>query len=109
MAERTVTLSNRTLSVATPGASYILFPTPYDVAPNQPIGIVAKPGASNATIYSRSVPTTNDADADSGGESCFAISRSTGGFTPNQFERYTLGALMSGFAHPARSSHILGL
>jgi len=107
--ERTVTLSNRTFSVATSGVFHMLFSAPYDVTPNQPLGIVAKPGASNATIYSRTVQTTNDADGDSGGENCFAISRSTGGFAPNQFERYTLGALMSGFAHPVRSSHMMGL
>lgn len=109
VAERTVTLSNRTLAVSTSGVLHMLFSTPYDVAPNQPVGIVAKPGASNATIYSRAVQTTNDGDGDSGGESCFAISRSTGGFAPNLFERYTLGALMQAFNHPARSSHMMGL
>lgn len=106
--ERTVTLSHRTLATAG-GALQALFSTPYDAVPNQPLGIVAKPGASNATIYSRPVQTTNDGDGDSGGENCFAISRSTGGFAPNLFERYSIGALMQGFAHPAQSSHILGL
>jgi len=110
VAERTVSMSHRPLAVATAGTLYMMFATPYDAAANQPLVLAAKPGASNISMFSRLAPLNVDQDGDSGGESCFGVSRGvTSFFSPLAFDRLTIGALVQGFQHPARSSHILGL
>jgi len=109
VAERTVTLSNRTLAVSAASAVQVLFATPYDAAANQDLAVMVKPGASNATLYSRPAPLAWDADGDSGGESCYGAYRITGPSFPLYFDRYTIGALVQAFEHPARSSHMMGL
>jgi len=89
---------------------HILFPTPYEAGANQPLVLAAKPGVSNISMFSRLAPLNVDQDGDSGGEACFGVSRgATSFFSPLAFDRFTIGALVQAFAHPARSSHILGV
>ena len=110
VAERTVSVSHRPLAVATACTMHILFPTPYEAGANQPLVLAAKPGVSNISMFSRLAPLNVDQDGDSGGEACFGVSRgATSFFSPLAFDRFTIGALVQAFAHPARSSHILGV
>jgi len=109
VAERTISMSNRPLAVATAGTLYMLFTTPYDAPANQPLVLAAKPVGS-ISMFSRIVQFNVDQDGDSGGESCFGVSRgATGFFSPLAFDRLTIGALVQAFDHPARSSHVMGL
>ena len=109
VAERTISMSHRALAVGTAGALQMLFPTPYDAQANQPLVLAMKPGATSNSMFSRLVPLAVDQDGDSGGETCFGVGRASGAFSSLAFDRLTIGALVQAFAHPARSSHILGL
>jgi len=109
VAERTISMSHRPLAVGTAGTLHMLFSTPYDADANQPLVLAAKPGASNLSMFSRTVALNVDQDGDSGGESCFGVSRGTTSFfSPLAFDRFTIGALAQAFAHPARANFSLG-
>ena len=109
VAERTVSLSQRYVGVGGTGTVHMLFATPYDAQANQTLAVAFKPGAVNITSYYRSVSLAWDQDQDSGGDACYGVYRATGSFFPLYTDRYMIGAMLQGFAHPARSSSMIGI
>lgn len=109
VAQRTISLTPQMLSINTPGTMHLLFPASYDVPANQPFALVVKPGATSITFYSRTVKFAFDQQQDSGGTSVVGASRATGAFVTLPLERFTIGATISAFSHPAQSKYMLGV
>ncbi len=111
VAERTLSVSQRYVAVATSAILQLLFATPYDAAPDQELVIAVKPGASNISFSARPVPLFVDQATDSAGESCYAVNRASGAFAAqnSQLDRFMIGVTAQAFAHPARSRFGLGM
>lgn len=99
VAQRTVSIDGNT--VASTGAFYFreLFATPYDIAANQPIGVVVKPGASSVSAYSKTLNNAAHRIADLWGTSGYGISRSSGAFSNinSSLDHLYVGMIVSAF------------
>ncbi|MCC8976347.1 hypothetical protein [Bradyrhizobium brasilense] len=90
------------ISVTTgnPAWLYDYFPTPYNVAANQPIGAVIQPSTStNVQLYYKTIANAAHRAADPWGTSGYGISRSSGAFanTNSSLDHYYVGLLVSAF------------
>lgn len=99
VAEKTLTIDANTLGTSSAGLFYDRFSSSYDVAANQPIGIVYKPGASNIATYFKTIANAALRVADPWGTTGYGISRASGAFANanSSLDHYYIGLLASAF------------
>jgi hypothetical protein len=99
VAERTVAIDRNTVRAGTGFRFSCLFPTPYDVAANAPVGAVLKPGAANISTYFNTLNHADDRKSYTFGTNGYGISRASGAFNNanNSLDQYYVGIVVGGF------------
>lgn len=97
--ERTVAIDANWAAIANPRKFHVLFPTPYEVAANQKIGAVFKPGGSSVVAQFKTLANAAHRVADPWGTSGYGISRASGAFANvnSSLDHYYIGLLVGGF------------
>jgi hypothetical protein len=99
VAEKTVSIDANTLQSATARLFFEMFPAPYSVAANQPIGAVLKPGASNISTDYKTLAAAGHRVTDPWGTTGYGISRASGAFANanSSLDHYFLGLIVSAY------------
>jgi hypothetical protein len=105
VAEKTVSVDASTVGAATGRRIEVIFPSPYDVAANAPIGAVFKPGGSNISSYYKTLHNAAHRIVDPWGTSGYGIARASGAFAPenSNLDHYYVGLITGAFDDGAGS------
>lgn len=100
VAEKTVSADANATAAATVRYHYHFFSSPYQTTPNQPLAVIAKPGATNVTMTYRTMNASAHQVADHCGTNGYAVNRASGAFAAQNSnkDRFPIGLLVGAFS-----------
>lgn len=101
VAEKTVSIDANTTASATGRYFEVLFSSPYQVAPDVPVAIVVKPGASSSSVYFKTLNSATHRVSDPWGAGGYGVTRTdgSGAFADenSSLNHYYLGLIAGAF------------
>ena len=100
VAERTISQdANAIAASATTNSSYLLFPSPYDIAANTPVVAAIKASSTAVSLAYKTFNAAAHQNAEPLGQNCYRVTRDTGAFAQQNsgMERAAIGLLIGAF------------
>lgn len=111
VAEKTIAFDLNIGASASGRRISVLFPTPYLLPANTPVGAVYKPSSTGITAYYKTLNSATHRLADVWGASGYGISRASGAFANanSSLDHYYIGLLAGAFEHGVRPTYVMGI
>lgn len=111
VAERTIAIDANQTQTGNSRAGFYMLSNPYNVAPNQPLGVIMKPGASNISSIYKTFNAAVNGRSEIGGQNIYAINRASGAFAAQNSnkDKFAIGLLVEQFSGGVNPIYGLGI